>query len=335
MKMLSSRSLLAFTLIISICVTLTGNALAISFAPIEQKIDAVTCSETFTDNQGITVTMEQLSHTAAGIAALPTNIARRSYTSSAVAFNVYHNGQFNHSLIVDMQRNLVTFAYPDDTIDYIPLNEIVVITTKNLMLDDNILPIFNNLPTINAAVTDWVLDERPSVSSSGAQDTLTGASVYSGYSAMGYRSYYGETGYLLRKNSGSTYGGWAKDFTFSKGTSISTAAGIIIAAATAGNVVGLVIGVATTILGAIVSSVIDSYSVSFEVRIFRWDYQIKRNSNTGTVIGTNYRTQDYFKGYNSGTGAVYYKYRGSAYDEGFAFANDLMIQNAISKYLGG
>jgi len=61
--------------------------------------------------------------------------------------------------------------------------------------------------------------------------------------------------------------------------------------------------------------------------------RIRLNSDTGSIIGSTYRTKDYVKVYNLATGHARYEYCGSKYDDGFLLSNSEMIKTYIDKYL--
>lgn len=187
---------------------------------------------------------------------------------------------------------------------------------------------------ITPYATDYVSSETLSVSTSGVQSSISGTS-YDGYTAMGYRGGYSYApstyGYLQRKSSGVSSTSYAKNFSFSKGTAISTAVGVIVSTVEG----GLTSAVGSVMLSALGVAIDYAYSVSYQVNTYKWNYRVRLNSNTGSIIYSTYRTRDYFKMYSSTTGKAYYEYRGSAHDGGFTQANTTLIKTAIDQYLEG
>lgn len=250
-----------------------------------------------------------------------------------LTMDVYEDNQFAHTLHVDSNQEIVEFIYTDGTVETCEMSDIVTITDVPDIDSVEVVP-DNDLVNSDIApyATDYVANETLSVSTSGVQSTIAGTS-YSGYKAMGYRGGYSYApstyGYLQRKNSGVSSTSYAKDFSFSKGTALSTAVGIILDTVKG----GLTSAIASVMISSLGIVVDYAYSVSYQVNTYKWSYRVRLNSNTGTTIYTNYRTKDYFKMYSSTTGEAYYKYRGSAYDGGFSQANTTMIKTAIDQYL--
>ena len=184
---------------------------------------------------------------------------------------------------------------------------------------------------------DYVDDEPFVINSSGIQEPLSGALVYSGYSAMGGRGgyYYAPYiyGYLQRQNSGTIGTSYGKRFSFSPGTVIGTAASIIVAAILEANSLWEVaLSVVVSLLGAVVDTVLYDWSVDFKKKTYKWSYRVRLNSNTGQIIYNKYRTKDFWLAYNVATGVAQYEYA-AGFDEGFLSANTELIKAAIDTYL--
>ncbi len=264
----------------------------------------------------------------------------RSLSTDTYATRIYRNGVLEETLYVDFNGNTLRHEYSDGVVLTELLSDVVTVTAVAPSTDDYALE--NYLATsesVSTLSTDYVDSEPFTLSADGAQTALSGAAYYSGYQAMGYRGgyHYAPTtfGYLQRKNAGvfGTY--YSHRFEFGAGTVIGTAASIIVAFFTSGSIGGLTLSLAVALLGPIIDVVTYDWSTVFEVKRYEWQYRIRLNSNTGTIIATNYRTRDYWKSYNPATGDVSFEYRGSAYDKGFPLANKEMISFAIDFYLEG
>ena len=262
--------------------------------------------------------------------------ARTSQSSNIYSTRISRNGILEEILHVDFSRDILQHEYPDGTIRTEVLSDIVTVTKVAPSTDDQTLEAFSSV--IDEGVTratDYVDSEPFELWDSGAQKALSGATYYSGYQAMGYRGgyIYAPTtyGYLQRKNAGVVETYSSHRFEFTAGTTVSTAASIIVSFFT-GNGIALALSIVTALLLAVVSTVIDSWGAVFEVRCYKWLYRVRLNSNTGEIIYTTYRTRDYLKSYNPATGAVAYEYRGTRYDDGFVLSNSEMINFALDAY---
>ena len=97
----------------------------------------------------------------------------------------------------------------------------------------------------------------------------------------------------------------------------------------------IAISVVTNLILAVYGTIIDAYETGkYEIRTYRWDYRVCLNSDTGRVLGTDYRTKTYSTIYSSATGKANYQYNGNAYDGGFPLSNAEMIKAKIDEYLG-
>ncbi len=252
--------------------------------------------------------------------------------------NVYTNDEYTNQLYISYTENLVRTIYPNGVIFDQNISDIVTITDV-----DPTLPSYIESESLDPDYsimlmdTDWVNSEQRSVSASGQQSVLTGTSSYDGYSYMGNRGGYfyapSTFGYLQRKNSGISTSYSAKQFNFSAGTAISTAAGIV-ASAMSSNGFSLLVSIASTLLTSVLGASIDyACSATFNVDTFRWDYRVRLNSNYGSIIGSYYRTSDYWRSYSQTTGRINYQYRGNAHDWGYLLSNLDMIKTSIDNYI--
>lgn len=254
------------------------------------------------------------------------------------ATRISRDHTYEETLYVDFSADELIHEYSDGSIVTEKLSDIVTISSVIPSPDDQLLA-----ETVPAAVslsdTDYITNEPLSVDSAGNQAVLSGVSSYSGYQAMGSRGgyYYAPStyGYLQRKNAGVVGTYYAHKFDFTAGTKIGTAASIISAFVSSSYGITLAVSVATAILGMVIDTVTYDWSTTFEVKRYRWDYLVRLNSNSGTIIFNTYRTKDYWKGYSENTGAVYHEYRGTAYDDGFLHSNSDMIKSAIDAYIAG
>lgn len=256
---------------------------------------------------------------------------------------VFRNGIYETTICVDFDNNLLTHEYADGSILRQNLSDVVTITALpdtvcSTGTADKSLP-FTSLTDAEllATNTDYVTDEPLYVSLSGVQAELTDAPIYSGYRAMGCRGGYfypPDYGYLQRRNDGVARISYARNFEFSAGTTVSTAVSII-SAAYARSLIEAAIEILLLIVNIIVEVIDSDWGVKFEVNTFKWSYRVRLNSNTGEIIATSYRSQDYWKGYNPATGELAYNYRGSAHDTGFLMSNDELIRMALCEYQGG
>ena len=87
----------------------------------------------------------------------------------------------------------------------------------------------------------------------------------------------------------------------------------------------------TGILGAGIGSVIDSrLNGKFCCREYRWDYRVRRNSNTGTIKKTAYKCRYWWEMYNSNNGRRSFKYR-SDLRNGWLLSNSELIAVALGR----
>lgn len=265
------------------------------------------------------------------------DMSRRDLSSSVYATRTFRNGVLEETLYVDFASNVLRHEYSNGAIETQVLSDVVKISKIKPSADDASLESF--LAASDTPVRANYIDSEPfTILSSGVQASLSGAATYSGYQAMGYSGgyYYAPStfGYLQRKNAGVEGTYYSHRFEFSAGTAIGTAASIIVAFVTSGGVGGLILSIATALLGPIIDVITYDWSVDFEIKCYEWQYRVSLNSNTGTIIHTNYRTKDFWRSYNPATGEASYEYR-PGYDWGCLVSNYDMIKMAIDEYLGG
>lgn len=260
---------------------------------------------------------------------------RSMISDRTLIFRLFRNEELENILYIDFPTDQLFIATPEREITQLSLSEVVTITEVEASIDSEIDN--DSFADISEPMrVDYIDNEPMEVSSSGYQISLSGAPYYSGYQAMGYRGgyYYAPSvyGYLQRSNAGvcNTYNSHL--FSFGAGTTIGTAAAIIVAfyTSTGGE---LLLSLAVAILGAIIDVITYDWSTTFEIKTFRWYYRVRLNSNTGSTIYSTYRTKDYWRGFNPGNGEVSYNYRGTTYDGGFLSSNTEMIKHAIDSYL--
>jgi len=271
-----------------------------------------------------------------------TTLISKNMSENAFVTQVSRNNIISGLIYVDFKNNLIRHEYADGTISVQYLSDIVTITKANP--SDDIFPINVESNSLSARSLDFIDNEPLYVSEAGIQSALYGAPTYNGYQAMGYRGGYWYApdiyGYLQRKNLGVVNTYYSHIFSFAKDILIETMASTIggfywdVLNNTPGK--DLLINIFVSILSGIIdTSTNEERRLQFEVKRYQWDYRVRLNSDTGTIIYTNYRTQDYWKGYNIATGDAYYTHRGHGYDTGYMLSSAEMIRTAIDQYLGG
>lgn len=208
-----------------------------------------------------------------------------------------------------------------------------VIVTKASDIDP---PIVDEAPIEDYVLmaTDYIDNEPLEIIASTGEQKPLGTAVYSGYEAMGSRIYSSptETAYLQRKNSGyTTFDSY--NFTVGAGTAVGTAVGIICAIVTSGGgavAVGIITNLLCSLLGVTVDGVID-YLVNgtFRCREYRWDYRVRRNSNTGSIILTEYKCRYWWEMYDN-SGNRSFEPRTDIKD-GWLLSNSDMIAYALGR----
>ncbi len=300
-----------------------------TFAADIAEIDTASYIETET---GDTISLEVVTVTS-------TIATCKSLSSDVYATRIFRNNVLEETLYVDFANNILRHEYPNGIVLTEILSNVVTVSEVSPSTDDRALETILATSEEASRATDYIDNEPFTLSASGVQKALSGAAYYSGYQAMGYRGgyYYAPTtfGYLQRKNAGVEGTYYSHRFEFSAGTQIGTAASIIVAFFTSGGVGGIALSVAIALLGPIIDVVTYDWSTVFEVKSYEWQYRVRLNSNTGTIISTSYRTKDYWKSYNPANGDASYEYRGSAYDWGFLLSNYEMIKSGIDSYLEG
>lgn len=264
-------------------------------------------------------------------------ISRKGLSLDVYTTRIFRNAVLEETLYVDFTNNILRHEYPNGTAAVQVLSDVVTISKVEPSTDDHSLETFLTASD-GATRVDYIDSEPFTILPSGAQATLSYATTYSGYQAMGYSGgyYYAPTtfGYLQRKNAGVEGTYYSHKFEFGAGTTIGTAASIIVAFITGGGVGGIVLSIAVALLGPIIDVVTYDWSTVFEIKCYEWQYRTRLNSNIGVIIDTNYRTKDFWKSYNPATGVASYEYR-PGYDWGFLMSNYEMIKMGIDEYLGG
>lgn len=297
------------------------------FATDTKATDTATYIESET---GDTISLEAVNVSSAAL-------SRKDLSSNVYTTRILRNAVLEETLYVDFANNVLRHEYPNGTVVTQVLSDVVTVSKVEPSTDDTSLETFLAVSDVSNRV-NYIDSEPFTILSSGVQATLSGAATYSGYQAMGYSGgyYYAPStfGYLQRKNAGVEGTYYSHRFEFSAGTQIGTAASVIVAFFTSSGVKGLLLSLAVSLLGAIIDLVTYDWSTVFEVKCYEWQYRVRLNSNTGTIIHTNYRTKDFWKSYNPATGVASYEYR-PGYDWGCLVSNYDMIKMAIDEYLGG
>ena len=264
-------------------------------------------------------------------------MSRKGFSTDVYTMRIFRNTVLEETMYIDFAKNILRHEYPNGTVITQALSDVVTISKVEPSIDNESFETL--LTTSNGTTrTDYIGNEPFTILKSGVQATLAGATMYSGYQAMGYSDgyYYAPDvfGYLQRKNAGVVGTYHSNRFVFTAGTTIGTAAGIIVAFYTNNKVGGIILSLVVTLLSPIIDLISYDWSTVFEVKSYEWQYRTRLNSNTGTIIDTNYRIKDFWKSYNPATGAVSYEHR-PGYDSGFALSNYEMIKKGIDEYLEG
>lgn len=247
------------------------------------------------------------------------------------AYEVYIDNVLDYELQVDLANDCATMYYNNGEKQEIIISEHVVVTKAT----DIVTRIVDEVSIMDYALaaTDYIDNETLEITSTGAQKSL-GTTVYDGYETMGCRIYSNpvESGYLQRKNSGyTTFDSY--NFTISAGTAVGTAAGIICAIVTSGGstvAVGVVTSLLCSLLGITVDGVID-YVVNgtFRCREYRWDYRVRRGSNAGTILLSEYKCRYWWEMYDN-SGNRSFEPRTDIRD-GWLLSNSDMIAYALGR----
>lgn len=282
---------------------------------------------TYKESNGDVMTIEKMEKTS-------NQASINSNDNNTFEFQILRNGEYEETLMVDIENDRITHEYVDGSIEEAVLSEIVTITPFISSYEEDDMQ--DNMGIISPQAVDYVDNEHFDILPNGDQAILEGGAVYDNYRAMGYRGgyYYAPNiyGYLQRRNAGILRTDYGNRFSFSAGTTISTAVGIIVAAVTSAGWV-LAVGIATSMLGAVIDVITYDWSVQFEKRTYNWLYRVRLNSNTGQIIYTTFRTKDYWHAYSESTGESEFEYAGSRYDDGFLSSNFELIRVGIDSYI--
>lgn len=294
-------------------------------------------SATYTDSlTGDIITVEEVANETAVY-------SLNNDTASVYQTQISRNGILEETLMIDWENNKLTHVYPDGTILIETLSDIVTvepINTEEQLLGEKILTDSSNTVSNSGvqtyASTDYIDNEPFEIGDDGYQIPLNGTYIYTGYRAMGCRGGFDIApdiyGYLQRHEAGLCEVKLSNLFSFSAGTVIGTAASIILAFCTSQGLF-LALSVIIACLGPVIDVVTYDWSVQFQIRSYRWNYDVRINSNYGPIVYETYRIKDYVKSYAPDTGKVKYEYRGSDYDEGMWATNTQIIYHAIHLYV--
>lgn len=174
-------------------------------------------------------------------------------------------------------------------------------------------------------------------SNTGIQEKLGTTLCANNYEAMGYRGgyWYAPTvyGYLQRKTSAYSVN-YQLRFELTKGTKAAIAAAAVYEVLKGTPWSQIAMSVILNTILAVYGAIIDAIETGeYQIRTYRWDYRVRLNSDTGTIMGTDYRTKTYSRVFSPSTGRVNYQYNGNTYDGGFPLSNTEMIKANIDEYL--
>lgn len=246
---------------------------------------------------------------------------------------IYKNDQLDQRLYVNVSEDRVVIEYVDGTRIERAISDIVRVTPSEnyKALPADIKHVRQKENSISLMAVDYLGNEPFEVSSSGTQVKL-GNPEYDGYELVGSRSYSNptESAYLQRRGMGRTAIFEEYNFSIDAGEAVNTAAGII----------GAIVGAASA--AALFASLIwelasVSYGVIttiFEGKIrcdeFLWNYRVRHNSNTGTILTTTYKYKYFWRMYNSRTGVAEYGYRNDLQD-GWILSNVELLNVALGR----
>ncbi len=257
-------------------------------------------------------------------------------------YEVYENDEFSYSMEINLNEDIIEFHYANGETQVEKLSKYIVFTEEEI--NDEEIPIKENEfdfleeSTFATRTVDVVDTIKESVNPDTGLQDIPETQFVNGYKALGCRGGYWYApevyGYLQRVNSG-YYISHSFRYDITKGTQAAVAAAAIYEILKKTSWKLIAISVVTNLILAVYGTIIDAYETGkYEIRTYRWDYRVCLNSDTGRVLGTDYRTKTYSTIYSSATGKANYQYNGNAYDGGFPLSNAEMIKAKIDEYLG-
>lgn len=255
----------------------------------------------------------------------------QSYTNQKVYnYEVYLNGQLDYRIQVDLENDIATLYYSDGKVESWKVSDTVTVTK----IDEpniSILDVEEN--EIVPYGVDYVDDETFVLSEAGAQVNL-GTNKYDGYEAMGSRTFANpmESGYLQRKASGCTDTFHAYRFTLEAGCPFGAAVSIIASLIKEGGgaiAEAVVIALLSYVVDVVGNSIVKAVTNGkIECREYRWDYRVRHNSNTGTILLSEYKYRYFWVMTNDGKSA--YELRSDLRD-GWVLSNAELIAHALGR----
>lgn len=184
---------------------------------------------------------------------------------------IYRNGTYEETICVDFKTDQIVHEYADGTVEIQRLSDVVTVVEAEPSEDalpDEMLTEYSADGGVVPFSTNYFYNEPLEVTSSGTQVDLTGADLFYGYRLVGVSSTTWAPqyeGYLLRRNAGVTKTYYSNQFKFSAGTTISTAASIILAAAGSKGI-SLVASLVVSALSPIIETIEYDWGSLFEVK---------------------------------------------------------------------
>lgn len=295
----------------------------------------------YTDTEtGDIMTIESISNTSRAY-------SRNRSSGEDYMTQVSRNGVLEETLVVNFEDDKLTHIYPNGEEVVERLSDIVTITEIE---DDTEVAgksetesektfATSSSRALTRGTVDYIDNEPFYIDTDGRSVPLDSTYIYTGYRTMGCRGGFDVApnlyGYLQRNDTG-LYGSYVgKEFNFSVGTSVEAAVSIIRAAYES---IGwrLAVKIITSCVNVVVGNwdVIEKgWSVDFLVCRYRWNYDVRLNSDYGPIIYETYRTKDFVRCYSEVSRIHYYEYRGSEYDTGIWVDNYTIIKHAIELYV--
>lgn len=258
----------------------------------------------------------------------------QSYAAQNVYnYEIYLDGQIDYWMQVDIEHDMATLWHIDGRIENLKVSDAVTVTEVEKTSIPDIVT--EGSSAISLYAVDYVDNETFVLLDDGTQASL-GTQAYDGYEAMGRRIFANptETGYLQRRAGGQTDSFYAYRFEIAEGTAVGAALGFAASMLLANGVPiaeAVVASLLNSILPAGVGTVVDSLVTGeFECREYRWDYRVRRSSNTGTILLSDYKYRYFWTMYSKTTGKRAFELRNDLRD-GWLLSNAELIAHALGR----
>ncbi len=246
-------------------------------------------------------------------------------------YNFYTDGKWESTVYVDLDNDYAYLYDGDTKVEYV-VSETVTLEK----IPDNNVPVIDTLDTIPARATGDFLNNEPLRISSGGQQIPLGTSKYDGYEAVGSLSFSNpsESGYLQRKAAGYTTFDSYK-FTINESVAFDTAASVIISLLIAAGMITppsamIISSLLSGILSGTVSYIKAGFSAYLRCREYKWDYRVRHNSNTGTILKTVSKYRYWWEMYDQRGNRSFEERNDLA--NGWVLSNHDLIATALGRY---